>query len=274
MDFITLPHPKKLVVIEPLDYDNTYNYKVPHRHNYFEVMLIETSGGFQFIDLEKYTLDPGQVYTIYPGQVHLLQRGNASGWVIQFKKDIFQYLFPLKHHMLYFSTAITRLSETDFLHCKQLTLAMATLLRNDKLTTLCIEKAYSYLKIILITLIENTGETRFSEEQRIFASTFLALLEQHIGSKRKVAEYAELLHCSTDKFTQLCKVTFGKTPLKLIHEELLIEIHRRILLNTQSLKEIAFELNFDSQANFSNFIKQQTGKTASVLQTEILSGYY
>ncbi|RYD87350.1 MAG: AraC family transcriptional regulator, partial [Sphingobacteriales bacterium] len=45
------------------------------------------------------------------------------------------------------------------------------------------------------------------------------------------------------------------------------------LLSDLSLKEIAFELNFDSQANFSSFIKSRTGLTPSCLQASMLEIY-
>jgi len=79
-----------------------------------------------------------------------------------------------------------------------------------------------------------------------------------------------LLDCSRDKLNLACKTAFGKSALELIHEELLLEIRRLLVLGELSLKEIAFALNFDSQANFSIFIKTKTGLTPSGLQSSIL----
>ena len=92
-------------------------------------------------------------------------------------------------------------------------------------------------------------------------------------SKRKVVDYAEMMGCSTDRLTALCKSSFGKTPLKLVHEELLLEIRRLMLLNQLSLKEIAFRLNFDSPANFSAFVKSATDKTPAELQAQLIKSY-
>ena len=78
-----------------------------------------------------------------------------------------------------------------------------------------------------------------------------------------------MLRVNPDKLTAICKSEFGKTPLKIIHEELLLEVKRLMILNEKSLKEIAFDLNFESQANFSSFVKTATGFTPSELQDEL-----
>jgi AraC family transcriptional regulator, transcriptional activator of pobA len=272
MDTVSLPHPNKLLVIEPLDYPNNYDFAHPHRHDYFELILVREGEGHQFIDFTQYELREGQLFVVYPGQVHLLKRNTTQGLLIQFRKDIFEFIFPLKHHYLYFQDPRVSLSEADFSHLYKLTERILRLSREENLSPLSIHKAYSYLQIILISLIEHHTLKIPADESR-FAGGFLSLLSQHIRTQRKVADYAGMLHISTDKLTVSCKKSFGKTPLQLIHEELMLEIRRLMLLGELSLKEIAYELNFDSQANFSAFIKSATNKTPSKLQEEMWEVY-
>src|SRR5690606_22801235 len=112
---------------------------------------------------------------------------------------------------------------------------------------LSIHKAYSYLEIILITLIELHAD-KLPDRHSNLAIQFLSLVTQHLKTKRKVADYCDLMNCTSIKLNMVCKSSLGKTALILIHEELMLEIRRMILLNELSLKEVAFELNFDSQA--------------------------
>jgi AraC family transcriptional activator of pobA len=42
MNLVTLPHPNNFLIVEPLDYPNPYDFKTPHRHDYFEIVLIKT----------------------------------------------------------------------------------------------------------------------------------------------------------------------------------------------------------------------------------------
>lgn len=270
---VSLPHPGKLLIIEPLDYPNPYDFHQAHRHDYFEIILVKSGNGFQLIDFSPYNIKEGQLFTIYPGQVHLMERKTAQGMIIQFKKDIFEFIHPLKHSHLYFAEASFDLDKETFTHLYDMTESIWDLLQKEDLTPLSIHKAYSYLQIILITLIEKHCNNTVDIQGHQVVTQFLSLLPQNIKTKKKVSEYCDLMNCSSDKLNLACKNRLGKTALKLIHEELILEIRRLLLLNQLSLKEIAYELNFDSPANFSGFIKANTGLTPTELQLSILKIY-
>ncbi|WP_343605280.1 helix-turn-helix transcriptional regulator [Fluviicola sp.] len=268
MSVVSFPHPNKLLVIESLDYPNAYDFHTPHRHDYFEIILVKEGEGKQLIDFTESTLKANDIYVVYPGQIHLLNRNTSQGLLIQFHKNIFDYIFPVKHHQLYFQQSNIRLPEEAFEHIYALTEIISTLCRTKELSALSIHKAYSYLKIILITLIEHSSQA-FETDDSNFVSSFLSLISEQIKEKRKVGDYADKMNYSIDKLTVLCRKYLGKTPLKLIHEELLIEIRRMMVVSDLSLKEISFELNFDSTANFSAFIKNATGLTPKELQESL-----
>lgn len=271
-DAVTLPHPNKLLIIEPLDYANPYDFHHPHRHDYFEIILVKSGNGFQLIDFAPYDIHGGQLFTIYPGQVHLMERNTAQGMIIQFRKNIFEFIHPLKHSHLYFSQPQFDLDDETFSHLYSLTESIWQLLQKEELSPFSIHKAYSYLQILLITLTEQHRDTTTLQLQQV-VTHFLSLLPQYVRSKKKVSEYCDLMGCNPDKLNLACKNGLGKTALKLIHEELILEIRRMLLLNQLSLKEIAYELNFDSPANFSGFIKVNTGLTPTELQASILKIY-
>lgn len=272
MSIVSFPHPNKLLVIEPLDYPNAYDFHSPHRHDYFEIILVEQGDGHQFIDFTRTELNTGEVYIVYPGQIHLLNRNTAQGLVIQFHKNIFDFIFPIKHHHLYFQDPQIQLTSEAFAHVYALTNRIFELCQVPDLSNLSIHKAYSYLEIILITLIENSSRS-FELDDSSFVSRFLSLISEHTKEKRKVSDYAEMMNYSTDKLTTLCKKYLGKAPLRLIHEELLIEIRRMMVISGLSLKEISYELNFDNTANFSAFIKNATGFTPKELQESLRFNY-
>lgn len=269
---VHLPHPDKLLIIEPLDYDNPYDHHRPHRHEYFEIILVKSGKGSQIIDFSSYEINEGQLFTIYPGQVHLMNRNTAQGLIIQFHKDIFRYMQPLNHYQLYFSNPVFNLNKAEFSHLYGVAEYLLEALQKEEKSFLSLQKAYTYLKIILISLSEAYYGRAMGIDDHI-VKQFLSILPQHICSRKKVADYCDILGCSQDKLNDACKANLGKTALKLIHEELLLEIRRRLLLNELSLKEIAFELNFDSPANFSGFIKTHTGNTPSELQASMLRVY-
>jgi len=267
---VPLPHPNELLIIESLDYFNPYDYQQLHRHDYFEIILVNEGNGNQLIDFLNYTIQGEQISMIYPGQVHLMNRHTANGLLIQFKKDIFEYIYAVKHFNFYFSQPSFTLDSSSFTHLFDLTKRMQELLKQENLSPLSKHKAYNYLQIVLISLVESQQQPI---NRQYLLTEFLSLMSENIYTIRKVSEYCELLNCTAEKLNEACKKTLGKNALQLIHEEVLLEIKRLLLINQLSLKEIAFKMNFDSQANFSGFIKSRTGLSPSELQTEVLEIY-
>lgn len=265
MNLVSLPHPNNFLVVEPLDYTNTYDFKIPHRHDYFEIILIKEGGGEQLIDFVKTALSSHSIYTIYPRQIHLLKREAAVGLVIQFRKDIFEFIFPIQHHFLYFTNPSITLSHFDFDHVYNLAQNILSLNNSKSLTSLSTYKSYNYLQILLIELIEFHHQQR-TKPTDSFIEKFLQLVSQYIREKRKVNDYADLMNINADKLNSICKDSLGTTPLKIIHEELVLEIKRSMVLGNLSMKEIAFELNFESTSNFSSFVKNATSYSPSELQ--------
>lgn len=268
MNTVSLPHPNNFLVVESLNYPNPYDFSIPHRHDYFEIILIREGGGEQLIDFTQTGLRANTIYIIYPGQIHHLKREQAEGLILQFRKDIFDFIFPLKYHYLYFPQADIQLEPDAFDHLYGIAQSILLLNKEPRLSRLSIFKPYSYLQIILITLIE-LHHQQSEGTTGSFGSKFLQLLSQCIKEKRKVADYVEMMNLSAYKLTALCKDAFGTTPLRLIHEALLLEIKRLMVSGGMTLKEIAYELNFDSTANFSSFVKSATTLTPSELQEQL-----
>jgi len=265
---VTLPHPNQLLVIEALDYSNPYDFHKLHRHDYFEVILVREGKGNQVIDFAEHAMSGGQIFSIYPGQVHLMNRETANGLLIQFRTEIFEFLHPLKHFQLYFSHPSFVPDPALFDHLFGTTQQMQQLLKKPGLAPISIYKVYSYLQIVLISLIEQY-QLHADDQLHQLITQFLSLLTQHISTRKKVSEYAAMMNCSTEKLNKACKEILGKNALEIIHEALMLEIRRLLLLGRLSQKEIAYELNFDSPQNFSAFVKSKTGMSPSDLQTTL-----
>lgn len=268
MNLVSLSPLHTHLKVEPLDYPNPYDYKTPHRHDYFEIILIRKGGGEQLIDFTKTNLETNAVYVIYPRQIHFLKREEAHGLLIQFKKEVFELIFPLQYHHLYFTRPDLLLSSSDFDYLYGLTETILQLTNHPDPSPLAIHKSYSYLQILLISLIEFYQDKTPGRADN-FAGQFLQLVSQNIKEKRKVTDYAAMMNLSPEKLTSLCKESFGSTPLKIIHEELLLEIKRSIILGKLSLKEIAHSLHFENTSNFSAFVKTATKLSPSELQEEL-----
>lgn len=273
IDYVHLPDEGSLLEVQPLDYPNPYDYKQLHRHDYFEVIFIEGGEGVQLIDFTNLAMTSGKVFIIYPGQIHLLKRQTAQGLVLQFRKNIFEHLHPLKHHNFYNQSPEQHCDTLVFRHLYDLSGRIQQILQQPAGTALSLQKACSYLQVILITLLEMQQAQTSDNKNSFQLAQFISLITENIRQKRKVSEYADLMNCPPDKLNEICKKGLGKTALEIIHEELMLEIRRLLLLNEISLKEIAYELNFDTPGNFNAFVKSKTNMPPGQLQQSILEIY-
>lgn len=270
---ISLPCPDGGLVVERLDYANPYDFHKLHRHDYFEIILIREGHGNQRIDFSSYAIAAGQIYNIYPGQIHLMERGTAMGLLVQFRKEMFDRLFPLKHYHLYLPSPVMPMDSEAFEQLYQIAERMQVLCKNQAPSSMGHHKIYGYLQVFLISLVERHYAS-IDKHDHGLVSEFLSLLTQHIYDKKKVADYCLLLGHNAEKLNKACKkMALGKHALEIIHEEIMLEIRRLLLLGTLSLKEIAYTMNFDTPQNFSAFVKSKTGQAPLALQASIGACY-
>lgn len=85
---------------------------------------------------------------------------------------------------------------------------------------------------------------------------FRSLLEEKFLTLRRPADYASLLNISSNALSKRSKRYFGKLPSELIQERLILEAKKRLHLTRQSIKEIAYSLNFKDEYYFSRFFKK------------------
>ena len=94
-------------------------------------------------------------------------------------------------------------------------------------------------------------------------------MDEQYSSNHLVNKYASSLNVSEKKLAALTKKYLGLSPLQVIHNKLLLEAKRLLTFKKNSLKEISFQLGFDSPASFSLFIKNKTGLTPSGLTDQL-----
>lgn len=90
-----------------------------------------------------------------------------------------------------------------------------------------------------------------------------ALVEEHFKSKKKVADYADLLYKSPKTIANIFSKNSDYTPLEVIHNRVILEAKRMLLYTDKSSKQIGLELGYDDPAQFSKLFKKQTGQTTT-----------
>ncbi len=256
--------------IAPISHSNGYDFNTIHKHNYFEILFFEKGGGYQLIDFNKIPIEDYSCYIVKPNQVHLVKRVvEADGLLIQFSGEmLFTNTFSLlksysKPSVVYEKNQ--KLTQDFFILLKRILDIQKSKSKYFK------EKSIHLLSLLLYSLeenikVQNTEVTVLTEK----ITEFTDLVDEFI-TKKSVNEYADLLNLSSKKLTQVIKKGLSTTPLKHIHDVLILNIKRDLAFKELSHKEIAFNYNFDSPSNFSAFVKKQTGLNPSELQKELLN---
>ncbi|MFW2376231.1 MAG: helix-turn-helix domain-containing protein [Cellulophaga baltica] len=98
----------------------------------------------------------------------------------------------------------------------------------------------------------------FDNEQVDVIRKFNVLVDTHYKTKRKVADYADLLFKSPKTLSNLFAKYNQKSPQQIILERITLEAKRLMQYTDKQNQEIAFELGFNDSAHFSSFFKKMT----------------
>ena len=262
--------------VTPFQILQLHNYKgyasnIPHRHNYFELFLFEKGSGIHEIDFIEIEIKPNSVHVVCPGQVHYLKRSpDSNGIVIIFTKE-FYFLpqqmtlavdeFPFLTGM---GNAAIEPGEMIFNNLVGIVQLMKKELDMQGIDSGQILR--NYLSIILLhlkrayaTSAETITDLR-SKNYQVFEQ-FRRLLDANYVSIRLVKQYADMLHVSPENLNALSKQVSGKTASALIDERVILEAKRLLLFSENSVKEVAYFLEFNDPSYFNKYFKKITGLT-------------
>jgi len=98
---------------------------------------------------------------------------------------------------------------------------------------------------------------------------FSKILNEYISEGRleegipNVTYLAGRLNISRRYLTTLLKIETGKTAQELVHLALINEAKNRLLTDSKTVSEIAYELGFENMSYFSKLFKRETGFSPS-----------
>lgn len=251
---------------------------VPHRHNYFTILLIEKAEGMHVVDFKSFDLFDHCLYFIYPGQVHqFMASSRPEGWIINFSNHfLMQHAIPGRMiddvylFNKYGETPPLPVSADNFQHYKDIIRQIRqysqldSQLKNDALGAL--------LKLILIQSNNHCSLHKEKNPQTIevgnqLVRQFKELIDNHYSELHKVSDYADKLAVTSDYLNKSVKALTGKSAKEFILERILVEAKRALLFTETSNKELAFQLGFDEPAHFSNFFKKYTNTSPGDFRT-------
>ena len=225
----------------------------PHSHNFYELGYFENCDGVHTIDFTTYPIKKNTVYFLKKGIVHtLFRKKGSSGKVISFHDEIFTDQI-LKRKLLFCEPHLF-LEDMQFGLIKQLFDQIENYLLYEHSKN---ELIPNYLQLIL-SFYENYATTNICKNERIH--NFLMYVDEHFSAKLTVEECVSNLATTYQQLYNEVHKKLNKTPIDLIKERLILQA-KRLLFNTNyTIKEIAFELDFEDASYFSKYFKTSTGE--------------
>lgn len=99
-----------------------------------------------------------------------------------------------------------------------------------------------------------------SQSNRLF-NEFKDMVEEQYKEKKKVKEYAEMLHVTPKHLSEVIKKESGQTALEYIHGCILRQAKNQLTHTDRSAKEIAYYLGFNTPSQFGRFFKRKIGQS-------------
>jgi AraC-like DNA-binding protein len=192
---------------------------------------------------------------------------NCKGFCIHFKSEFLksQLAKPLAEEFPYFHFDAPHIINLNQKESEIIQKSFKNIIEEYDCTSP--EKNFLLCNLVIILLLRVREIYRIrvkelkknSSRQEQLANCFKHLVEKHFIENRKVTDYSEMLNISPKHLSEVVSETFGRSPLQIIHDILLLEAKVQLGSTDKSVSEIAHYLKFDDQPHFTNFIKKRTG---------------
>lgn len=243
---------------------------VPHKHDFYLVVLFTQGSGRHEVDFTEYSISPGSLFYMKPGQTHHWEFSSPpEGYIFFHSRAFFEIPEPVVRLHQYPMYALMqtpahlqldeehRLPEiTGYFRAMYEEYGQQQPFKRNRLRNL-IDQLYIELSRILYAKYPGEpgrGVQPFSRLQQLES-----LIDQHYAGHKTASDYADMLHISPKYLNKLVQHALGKTTTDLIHDRLLLEAKRLLVRKERPVQDVAEELGFEDAAYFSRLFRKKTG---------------
>jgi AraC family transcriptional regulator, transcriptional activator of pobA len=243
------------------------DFLVPHRKDYFFLVLVHEGKSRHWVDMTPYVLKNNTFYFTVPHQVHLKEESEPlTGTSISFTREFLGMMpdnvkqlpiiqNPQNGHEL-------SLSADDLVYISDLIKKMEDEYHAKNNWQHSMLTAYMQaLLVYLSRLYQEQLSNPVVPENRLLLKRFLLKVEENYSAAHEVGAYATMLNISAGHLSELVKEQSGQPAIAHIHERLMVEAKRLLFHTEHSVKEIAFELGFEDASYFNRFFKRISNVT-------------
>ncbi|MEC7753595.1 MAG: helix-turn-helix transcriptional regulator [Bacteroidota bacterium] len=257
---------------------------VPHKHDFYLVVLFTQGTGVHEIDFVRYEIQPGALFVLSPGQSHFWQpSADAEGLILFHSREFYDLAFA-DHSLADFSfySSLTRSSMVQLVAplLEEVYQLMSLVLREYSGQGLWRHRKIQMLLGILYTNLARVCSQSVDSGWRIgryaaHLTELERLINVHYKAHKSAGVYAEMLNLTVRHLNRVVREQLNKSTTELIMERVVLEA-KRLLVNSLDvgLTEVAEQLGFDDYAYFSRIFKKYTGVSPSTFAQQYKSSYY
>lgn len=237
-----------------------------NRLSYHRILLVEKGSGTLTVDDNAFEVAEKKLFLLAKGQVYVFERPSiVTGYVLCFG-DCFWEKAPASASnckaVLFNNASANQSLPLIGSELTELSFLFGTLLNEFGKPHYInqIDALAAWLKIIMIKVanIRMTEESAVDSQDYILYRDFMDLLGSRFKTHREVSDYAGKLGITARRLSDCCKRCSNKTAKEIINGQLVAEAKRSLQFGSAPVKEIAYELNFNSPEQFSHFFKKNT----------------
>jgi AraC-like DNA-binding protein len=251
---------------------------IPHRHEGYSIALLVKGSVTKYVDFEKYTVHAPALFSVGPEQVHqYISATDAEMICVAFTKEFLLTEMQgwLSCWECMFGHVVMDMEEESMQELMAYTDILQKEFDGDRTKRDAIIRNVLNAFIISCARLTGSNDTimHMDSAQNKLVRQFKHHVDSNFREKTMVAEYAEMLFVTPGHLNDVIKTIVGKTAKQIIDEKRLTEAKRLLFWGSNSIKEIAWELNFDDDAYFNRFFKKHTGHTPFLFQRIIREKY-
>jgi AraC-like DNA-binding protein len=251
----------------------------PHRRIDYSITLVLSGEMTLFIDFEKYTVKAPALILLSPDQIHQYMGDSLCEIVSMAFEQEFLCEDALGGMVCWaacvFKTPVLQLTDGQLKELMSFAKLMMKEMDNQQpLREVIIRNLLSSLMAASARLPQRdiTAIQADTIQNRIVRQ-FKELSDVHYKDKTQVGHYADMMYVTPGHLNDTVKSVVGKTAKQIIDERRVTEAKRLLFWNEHSIKEIAWQLNFEDDGYFNRFFKKHTGHTPAVFQKSIREKY-
>jgi len=247
---------------------------------YFCILVVVNASVFK-IERQEYTAKRGSLVFIPPGKDIEFCKGSetqGSVYALTFSASFYERSAKdtlLLNSDLFFdqtSKIIITLATIPIDEVLKLIITRLSLYKTKQNNGLYISVAHNCVEALLLDGLfyvdEKAQEMNHTGKFTFFdiVNRFRILLQKNYHNEKHVSFYAELLHITPRRLSEMTESVLGKSAKQIIIDKMVSEGTRMLKYSNYTVSEVAYQLGFNDEANFSTFIKKHTAKNPRMIR--------